>query len=74
MSRFERTYCSQCGGEFGPGDSGFSHCDQHTEMVACPACTSVSGSPRFIDCDFCQNDGTVPAQRAGEWPTSAETP
>lgn len=27
--RFEKTLCSQCGGEFGPGDSGFSHCDQH---------------------------------------------
>ena len=28
--RFERTYCSQCGGEFGAGDNGFSHCDRHT--------------------------------------------
>lgn len=27
--RFDRTYCSQCGGEFGPGTSGYSHCDQH---------------------------------------------
>lgn len=27
--RFDKTYCSQCGGEFGPGDNGFSHCDQH---------------------------------------------
>ena len=29
MARFDKTYCSQCGGEFGPGDSGYSHCDQH---------------------------------------------
>jgi len=29
MSKFEKTYCSQCGGEFGPGDSGFSHCADH---------------------------------------------
>jgi hypothetical protein len=29
MPRFEKTFCSQCGEEFGPGDSGFSHCDQH---------------------------------------------
>ena len=29
MSRFPQTYCSQCGGEFGPGDSGFSHCSDH---------------------------------------------
>ncbi len=27
--RFEKTHCSSCGGEFGPGDSGYSHCDQH---------------------------------------------
>lgn len=24
------TSCSQCGGSFGPGKHGFSHCDQHT--------------------------------------------
>lgn len=29
MARFDETFCSQCGGEFGPGYSGFSHCDQH---------------------------------------------
>jgi hypothetical protein len=29
MPKFDKTYCSQCGGEFGPGDSGYSHCDQH---------------------------------------------
>lgn len=27
--RFENTSCSQCGQEFGPGDSGFSHCSSH---------------------------------------------
>jgi hypothetical protein len=32
--RFQKTYCSQCGGEFGPGDEGFSHCsDQVRSMV-----------------------------------------
>lgn len=29
--RFDITHCSQCGGEFGPGDSGYSHCVDHTE-------------------------------------------
>lgn len=29
MAKFEKTYCSQCGGEFGPGDHGFSHCSTH---------------------------------------------
>ena len=32
--RFARTYCSQCGGEFGPSDSGFSHCSDHTPAAA----------------------------------------
>lgn len=26
---FEQTYCSQCGGSFGPGDHGYSHCADH---------------------------------------------
>jgi hypothetical protein len=27
--KFAETFCSQCGGAFGPGDSGFSHCSDH---------------------------------------------
>ena len=27
--RFDNTYCSQCGSEFGPGDHGYSHCNDH---------------------------------------------
>lgn len=27
--RFENVSCSQCGREFGPGDHGFSHCQDH---------------------------------------------
>ena len=27
--KFQETYCSQCGGEFGPGDHGFSACSDH---------------------------------------------
>lgn len=30
--RFPKTFCSQCGGEFGPGDSGFSHCQDHAHL------------------------------------------
>ena len=33
MARFEKTYCSQCGGEFGPGDSGYSHCRDHGPKI-----------------------------------------
>lgn len=31
--RFENTFCSQCGGEFGPGDSGYSHCADHRKAT-----------------------------------------
>ena len=27
--RFAATFCSQCGKELGPGDSGVSHCTDH---------------------------------------------
>ena len=27
--KFNDTYCSQCGKSFGPGDHGYSHCDNH---------------------------------------------
>lgn len=28
-ARFPMTYCSQCGAELGPGNSGVSHCEDH---------------------------------------------
>ena len=27
--KFQKVWCSQCGKEFGPGNSGFSHCENH---------------------------------------------
>lgn len=33
MARFDETFCSQCGGAFGPGDNGYSHCDQHAGLT-----------------------------------------
>jgi hypothetical protein len=30
---FARTYCSQCGGEFGSGDAGYSGCSEHDEDI-----------------------------------------
>jgi hypothetical protein len=32
MARFPETYCSQCGGQFGPGDHGYSHCENHAGL------------------------------------------
>ena len=31
--KFDRVHCSQCGGEFGPRDSGFSHCEDHKGLI-----------------------------------------
>jgi hypothetical protein len=33
MPKFEETFCSQCGQAFGPGNSGYSHCDQHKDVA-----------------------------------------
>lgn len=27
--RFEKTYCSMCGNDFGPASAGYSHCSDH---------------------------------------------
>jgi hypothetical protein len=27
--RFDKTFCSQCGGEFGPANNGYSDCKSH---------------------------------------------
>jgi hypothetical protein len=34
LPQYEKTYCSQCGGEFGPGNHGFSHCSNHYSAIA----------------------------------------
>jgi len=31
--RFANVTCSQCGGEFGPGNEGFSHCADHQDLT-----------------------------------------
>lgn len=32
--RFVNVICSNCGSAFGPGDSGFSHCESHKHLRA----------------------------------------
>lgn len=32
-ARFPEVSCSQCGGSFGPGDSGFSRCSEHASPL-----------------------------------------
>lgn len=31
--KFGNVTCSQCGGEFGPGNHGFSHCENHKHLL-----------------------------------------
>lgn len=31
--RYDNVFCSQCGRGFGPGDHGFSHCEDHPGHV-----------------------------------------
>lgn len=33
LPKFEKTYCSNCGKEFGPGDHGYSHCENHAGVT-----------------------------------------
>lgn len=29
LPKFDNVFCSQCGQDFGPGDHGYSHCQDH---------------------------------------------
>lgn len=57
--RFAQTYCSQCGGEFGPGDSGFSHCSDHAGEEPSDKYGNPLSGDRIINCCFpdCGCDG-----------------
>lgn len=33
LTRYARTYCSQCGQAFGPGEHGWSHCENHAHLT-----------------------------------------
>ena len=37
--KFANVFCSQCGQEFGPGDHGFSHCENHKTKMPNVMCT-----------------------------------
>ncbi len=64
--KFAETFCSHCGGTFGPRDSGYSHCDQHaglenraivnhkfTKWPFCkPEDLSLAEMEKFIDYEF----------------------
>lgn len=33
-ARFKNVSCSNCGHDFGPGDHGYSHCEDHEKEMA----------------------------------------
>ncbi len=41
MARFDNVSCSHCGREFGHGEHGYSHCDQHDETTLLGACNAA---------------------------------
>ena len=57
--RFAQTSCSQCGQEFGPGDSGFSHCIDHAGEEPSDKYGNPMSGDRIINCCFpdCGCDG-----------------
>ena len=32
--KYKNVSCSQCGNNFGPGNEGFSHCDDHAQLTS----------------------------------------
>lgn len=73
MPRFDKTSCSQCGGEFGPGDQGYSHCSDHAtawhdsetapeDEATCPQCEGDGGdkwNDYCLPCPLCGGDGRL---------------
>jgi hypothetical protein len=43
--RFENVFCSQCGCDFGPGDGGLSHCEDHKTR---PVLSLVQAAATFV--------------------------
>lgn len=46
--KFGRTYCSQCGGEFGQGNSGCSHCQDHMQPAQPEPSAQGEALPRAL--------------------------
>ena len=63
--KFPQTYCSQCGTEQGPGDSGVSHCKDHRNSHVHPVFQSILASftePQRVQADLAYNE----MKRTGE--------
>lgn len=63
--KFQNVWCSQCGRDFGPGDHGFSHCDNHM-----PTARTISAAPVPADSQSCESPDlnfarSLPATQSG---------
>ena len=45
-------YCSQCGGSFGPGTEGFSHCEDHAAAAGDSVTITLTVDGQTIDASF----------------------
>ena len=65
IPKFPQTYCSQCGGSFGAGDSGYSHCVDHgSNRVRNRVCQMIEAMQRIVNehpaCKDSRNDADTP--------------
>lgn len=51
--RFANVSCSQCGGDFGPGNHGYSHCDTHSNRREITVLADPTITPTYQDCVCC---------------------
>lgn len=65
MPKFTETSCSQCGGTFGPGDHGFSHCENHayanvkTEILKDSRLRAIKLHRHLMDADMIASAGAA---------------
>ena len=68
--RFANVSCSQCGEDFGPGDNGFSHCDDHPRKIV------INYDPKpipYFGYDYtAQREGDTGEDLTGHGATEAE--
>lgn len=78
MQRFQETFCSQCGGAFGPGDSGFSHCVDHAPDRLEPNSNmgqserdlildQIRADQDDVECPACRGHGEIASPEKKHW-------
>ncbi len=60
--KFENVSCSECGQEFGPGDHGFSHCENHRLLLIARRCAKARPQSYYSE-PFWPHDWVIDAMR-----------